>query len=174
MRRHIIQNASRQYVFAYVTVASSNWHPPSLHPQSGSCSPRAQLRNPSISLTGAAGIDSMASKISFRSELGSCMPPDLVGMPRMGARRRLTCTHHQGSVGTTMWGTAAASQVRWHTNSGCETISSEGSSQPTASMVELMIFFSDSLNLHATRSLGLRSRDCDEGSTGCAQQCSRH
>lgn len=55
--------------------------------QVGSCSPRAQLIRPPNSLAGAFGMLSMVSKISFRSSFGSAMPPDLVGMPRIGASR---------------------------------------------------------------------------------------
>ena len=70
--------------------------------QSGSCSPRAQLMNPPISLEGSFGAFSMTSKISSRSELGSVIFPVLVGTPLMGANRlqSLTLLQHRGQLDT--------------------------------------------------------------------------
>ena len=70
--------------------------------QSGSCSPRAQLMKPPISLEGSFGAFSMTSKISSKSELGSVIFPVFVGTPLIGANRLqpLSSLQHRGQVDT--------------------------------------------------------------------------
>ena len=87
--------------------------------QSGSCSPRAQLMKPPMSLEGSFGAFSMTSKISSRSELGSVIFPVLVGTPLIGANRLqpLTLLQHWGRLDTvSCWRSAQACPVEGHIN----------------------------------------------------------